>query len=101
MSGYLHMRPGSLEVKTREHVRAGQILGRVGLSGDSLFPHLHFTVTEKQASPSQGVPSYFRDFTRILGSRRLPVSKGQIDTGDLLAGSDSCHGASPTLRRSK
>ena len=41
---YCHMARGSLTVKAGDHVTAGQVLGRVGLSGETEFPHLHFTV---------------------------------------------------------
>jgi hypothetical protein len=44
---YSHLRKGSIRVKPGEHVRAGQVLGLVGLSGKTEFPHLHFTVRYK------------------------------------------------------
>lgn len=41
---YCHMAKGSLAVKPGDRVRAGDRLGRIGLSGLTEFPHLHFTV---------------------------------------------------------
>jgi murein DD-endopeptidase MepM/ murein hydrolase activator NlpD len=41
---YCHMAQGSLRVKVGDAVKAGTPLGRVGLSGDTEFPHLHLTV---------------------------------------------------------
>jgi murein DD-endopeptidase MepM/ murein hydrolase activator NlpD len=41
---YCHMKKGSITVKTGEVIKSGQPLGKVGLSGFSEFPHLHFTV---------------------------------------------------------
>ena len=41
---YCHMARGSLRVKTGDAVAAGAPLGRVGLSGDTEFAHLHMTV---------------------------------------------------------
>jgi murein DD-endopeptidase MepM/ murein hydrolase activator NlpD len=41
---YCHMEKGSLSVRPGEPVAAGQVLGRVGLSGLTEYPHLHFTV---------------------------------------------------------
>ncbi len=41
---YNHLRRGSLKVRTGDPVERGQALGLVGLSGNSNFPHLHFTV---------------------------------------------------------
>lgn len=41
---YCHMAKSSLRVKVGDRVVAGQPIGLVGLSGDTEFPHLHFTV---------------------------------------------------------
>jgi len=41
---YCHLANGSLKVKVGDTVAAGQPLARVGLSGDTEFPHLHFSV---------------------------------------------------------
>ena len=41
---YCHVARGSVRVKVGDQVAAGQPLARVGLSGDTEFPHLHFTV---------------------------------------------------------
>jgi murein DD-endopeptidase MepM/ murein hydrolase activator NlpD len=41
---YCHMAQGSLRVKPGDVVKAGAPVGRVGLSGNTEYPHLHFTV---------------------------------------------------------
>jgi murein DD-endopeptidase MepM/ murein hydrolase activator NlpD len=41
---YCHMAKGSLSVKPGDPVKAGDRLGRIGLSGLTEYPHLHFTV---------------------------------------------------------
>lgn len=41
---YCHMKRGSLAVKPGDKVKAGQVLGEIGLSGNTEFPHLHLTV---------------------------------------------------------
>ncbi|WP_448040241.1 M23 family metallopeptidase [Bradyrhizobium liaoningense] len=41
---YCHLATGSLRVKPGDSVTRGQPLGRVGLSGLTEYPHLHFTV---------------------------------------------------------
>ena len=43
-SQYCHMLRGSVKVKKGQRVKAGQILGNVGVSGLTQFPHLHFTI---------------------------------------------------------
>ena len=43
-SQYCHMRQGSVTVEKGQMVAAGQVLGMVGMSGLTQFPHLHFQV---------------------------------------------------------
>lgn len=44
---YCHMAKGSLRVKLGDQTVTGQSIGLVGLSGDTEFPHLHFTVRHR------------------------------------------------------
>jgi hypothetical protein len=41
---YCHMAKGSVRVKPGDQLKAGQPIGLIGLSGDTEFFHLHFTV---------------------------------------------------------
>ncbi|MFC2970076.1 M23 family metallopeptidase [Acidimangrovimonas pyrenivorans] len=41
---YCHMKRGSISVRKGEKVSAGTVLGQVGLSGDTEFPHVHLSV---------------------------------------------------------
>jgi Peptidase family M23 len=43
---YCHMRRGSIRVTTGDAVAPGDVLGQVGLSGQTQFPHLHVTVRD-------------------------------------------------------
>jgi len=43
---YCHMKKGSVTVKSGAQVRRGDVLGEVGLSGQTEFPHLHLQVTD-------------------------------------------------------
>ncbi len=55
---YAHLRRGSLRVRTGQEVAAGASLGQVGLSGNSNFPHLHFTLHYRDwiIDPFTGAP---------------------------------------------
>jgi hypothetical protein len=46
---YCHMAKGSLAVQSGAQVKAGQPIGRIGMSGLTEFPHLHFTVRRNGA----------------------------------------------------
>lgn len=45
---YAHLQSGSVLVRPGDIVRPGDVLGRVGNSGASLQPHLHFQVMDSQ-----------------------------------------------------
>ncbi|HYG91052.1 MAG TPA: M23 family metallopeptidase [Azospirillum sp.] len=45
-TSYGHMRRDSVTVKPGMRVAAGQVLGMVGLSGRTMFPHVHFEVRQ-------------------------------------------------------
>ena len=60
---YSHLQPHSVRVRSGEKVRRGQILGRLGNSGHSKGPHLHFQVTDGRSPfASEGVPYVFESF---------------------------------------
>ena len=87
---YYHLQPGSLRVKPGDRVTNGLELARIGTSGDSNVPHLHFEVT---TSPKpligEGTPyvidrfraktpdGRWQTFTRELPMRNMMVDVGQ------------------------
>ena len=58
---YAHLAPGSVKVKKGDHVAASQILGKLGNSGNSDAPHLHFQITDSTSIfNANGLPFVFR-----------------------------------------
>lgn len=43
-AAYAHLIPGSIRVKAGQRVKSGQILGKLGNTGNSSEPHLHFQI---------------------------------------------------------
>ncbi|SEN04754.1 Peptidase family M23 [Loktanella fryxellensis] len=54
---YCHMAQGSLTMKPGDNVATGDVLGRVGLSGETEFPHLHLSVRRDGAVVDPFAPS--------------------------------------------
>jgi hypothetical protein len=68
---YAHLQTGSVRVRAGERVHRGQVLARVGNTGNSTEPHLHLHVTSGPSPiASDGVPYVFRSFrydARLVG----------------------------------
>jgi hypothetical protein len=76
-AGYAHLKPGSLRVHAGESVREGQVLGKLGNSGNSSGPHLHFQLMNRPSFlDADGLPFVFERFN-LYG--RAPSLDGLID----------------------
>ncbi len=47
-SWYCHLKQGSIAVENGQKILAGDVLGYVGLSGNTEFPHLHFQIEQNK-----------------------------------------------------
>jgi murein DD-endopeptidase len=64
---YAHLAPGTVQVRVGDRVRRGQVIGRLGNSGNSGGPHLHFHVSDRPSLlEGEGLPFVFREF-ELLG----------------------------------
>lgn len=64
---YAHFIPGSVRVRAGQRVRRGEVLGRLGNSGNSVGPHLHFHVGDAPSlNGGEGQPYVFSRY-QILG----------------------------------
>jgi hypothetical protein len=88
-ASYCHLQPGSVRVKVGDHVRRGQVLAKIGNSGDAREPHVHFQVqTTSDPLAGEGVP-YLIDHYRVKSAddvwqnhkRELPLGGMLIDFG--------------------
>jgi hypothetical protein len=88
---YMHLQSGSLLVKPGDRVRRGQVLARIGCSGDSREPHLHFEVTtSSKLIAGEGVPYLIERYRSIpakggpieLHSRELPLNHSVVIFGN-------------------
>jgi Peptidase family M23 len=58
-----HLQPRSIRAAAGDRVAAGDVIGRVGNSGNSSEPHVHVHLQDR-ATPSmaEGIPFHFRDY---------------------------------------
>jgi hypothetical protein len=57
---YAHLAPGSVAVRSGQRVSVGDVLGRVGHTGNSTAPHLHFQLMDSaDALTARGIPCAF------------------------------------------
>jgi murein DD-endopeptidase MepM/ murein hydrolase activator NlpD len=76
-----HLQNGSIEVQVGARVRAGQYIGRVGNSGNTIEPHLHLHVmsgSDFADAETHGVPAVFENF-------RMYTAVGADGAGSLRA----------------
>jgi murein DD-endopeptidase MepM/ murein hydrolase activator NlpD len=62
-AAFAHLAPGSVAVSSGQAVRNGDVLGRVGHTGNSTAPHLHFQLMDSlDPLHARGVPCVFRAY---------------------------------------
>lgn len=81
---FAHLKQGSVKVKPGDTVKRGQVIAQIGASGSANIPHLHYELRTGTGVNAEGLPSYFNNFRRVLGSKVNPIQRGQIDTGDVI-----------------
>ncbi len=85
LSMYAHLQNNSSKhIKKREKIKQGQIIGQIGTSGSSFFPHLHFEVRDSIDHKAEGIPSYFSNFDLYLGTLKKVIKKATVTTGDII-----------------
>jgi murein DD-endopeptidase MepM/ murein hydrolase activator NlpD len=76
---YAHLQPGSIAVKPGDQVTAGQGIGRLGTSGNSTEPHLHFQVCDRPSALScAGVVPTFEGIEVLNADGPRPLQTGDV-----------------------
>jgi len=88
-----HLVRGSVRVRRGQRVRAGQVVGKLGNSGNTDGPHLHFGIEARPDSLAQGLPFEIDDF--VLEHTVSAASPGQVT---LIGTPKRLHRALPLIR---
>lgn len=91
-AGYAHLARGSVRVKRGDRVHKGQVIGRLGQSGNSAAPHLHFQLADAPTfEGSEGIPYVFNAYTFY----------GQESEAQLFGQGDPWHASAADPRRAQ
>lgn len=76
---YAHLAPGSVVLHPGDPVRAGAQLGRLGNTGNTTEPHLHFQLCDGPSGLScAGIPAAFSNIAIPLADEPRPLQSGDI-----------------------
>lgn len=76
---YAHLQPGSVRVHIGDNVKSGEVIGKLGSSGNSTEPHLHFHVCDKpDPLMCAGIPVNFSNITIQWADVPRPIQSGDI-----------------------
>ena len=85
-----HLEAGTVTVVPGDRVTSGQVVGRIGFSGDTGFHvHVHQMLVTEATMAGEGLPSYFHQARRVAlprgpGSAGPILSHARLDTGDIV-----------------
>jgi murein DD-endopeptidase MepM/ murein hydrolase activator NlpD len=78
---YAHLQPGSVRVHVGAQVKTGDVIGKLGSSGNSTEPHLHFHVCDKpDPLMCAGIPVNFSNVTIQWADLPRPIQSGDVVT---------------------
>ncbi len=84
ISIYGHLKQNSSKVKKGDTVKAQQVIGQIGVSGSSFFPHLHFEIRTSVQHSAEGIPSYFSNVYLLESAIKRKLKSGLVETGNII-----------------
>jgi len=82
-SAYCHLQEGSIRVKTGDEVNKGMVIAKVGNTGNSGAPHLHFQLMDSQNFfIANGLPVMFENVPAQVMIAEFPVKANTLSFSD-------------------
>lgn len=76
-AGLVHLQTGSIQVSVGQNVKKGDVIGRVGHSGNSFAPHLHFQLMDSgDIATANGLPFAFEQYELFKNGTWEKVNNG-------------------------
>jgi hypothetical protein len=80
-----HMQKGSVQTNVGDKVAKREMIGRIGTSGDSFSPHIHYQFQNgKSMLESEGLPSKFENFDLVMGHAIRRIKNSCPNTGMII-----------------
>lgn len=73
----VHLQTGSIQVSIGQEVKKGDLIGRIGHSGNSFAPHLHFQLMDScDIATANGLPCAFENYEVFQDGKWINVTNG-------------------------
>lgn len=73
----VHLQTSSIQVSVGQRIKKGEVIGRVGHSGNSFAPHLHFQLMDSSdIATANGLPCAFEEYEVFQNSEWEKVMNG-------------------------
>lgn len=74
---FAHLQKGSVSVSINQKVKRGDVIGKIGHSGNSTTPHLHFQVMDNSdLKKAKGIPCAFEEYEKFQDGQWKKVLNG-------------------------
>lgn len=76
-AAFVHLQTGSIQVTVGQNIKKGDVIGKVGHSGNSFGPHLHFQLMDSiDIATANGLPCAFEKYEILQNGEWNEVENG-------------------------